>query len=631
MTNSDNRHGGRKLPGVEYVLCVDDLNAEWINNLLSDFRSVNCDEMTSLFSDKMQMCEEEEWPRLKLLTGLSSMILCPDDKDPFIPCFDLFLPGREDLGRRTGLSPDILLPGQIDELYKLASQLDNPGLRARIADVTWLVKRRYSDMAELAVSSYCECVEKVRRGEAQFGNEKRCSWGTESWTLLRRAARICSENGWSLQSSDKLKDTISETTDLAYSNGSIVDFHRMTTIMFNHNDEFALDYKRLATRYHTKAKESSDGLMLSTRREIWETAAKYFENAGKESKYKMQAEQCYINAMNVYEEEARKSKDDLRTIMLLNLALEVDGKGKEFDQQQDGIAERIVQFSKVLEDSTTGTIEHIEVNGTDVSNHKKIEIRDLSFQQAIRKLFDSTTIPSPEEVETMAKEQMRHSPLADTVTTFRKDDLGVILMNSDEKVAKGEQHSNRDMQHFSDVRCICRELDVNQKIEPLREELKNVFNLDEAALRENLNGCLNIPEEYRDEIILGAHYFLNGRHFEALNILNGCLERILRHSIQKQGVQVIEINKKRESNQVTLGMMLRRGEKYRKALVKELGEENILEIELLFWSKQGPNLRNNIAHSRFTLGKCNDPNSIFASWFILRLVNFGLDHDAEQQ
>src|SRR6185437_3411051 len=88
-------------------------------------------------------------------------------------------------------------PQHIDLLAQMAEQSKNPVLRARLADVCWLLDRKRGNLGSLAVSAYVETVQKIDEGLlklrfADIGD----ALHHQTCEYLRRALQVGHTIGW---------------------------------------------------------------------------------------------------------------------------------------------------------------------------------------------------------------------------------------------------------------------------------------------------------------------------------------------------------------------------------------------------------------------------------------------------
>lgn len=101
----------------------------------------------------------------------------------------------------------------------------------------------------------------------------------------------------------------------------------------------------------------------------------------------------------------------------------------------------------------------------------------------------------------------------------------------------------------------------------------------------------------------------------ALYLLAPQLEHLVRLHFKHAGVSTTTLSKSGVENEVGLSSLM---ENERASEV--LGEDLAFEIEALFCSPYGPNIRNEVAHGLLDHLIANSPDAVYAWWLILKLV-----------
>jgi hypothetical protein len=103
-------------------------------------------------------------------------------------------------GRRSAIPADFRGP-PVDALNAIADRATHPVLRARLADLVWLLDRKRSGLAVSALSAYVAIIKKVDQGELAFRfdedeKDKKGALKHDARNLLRRALQIGRAIGW---------------------------------------------------------------------------------------------------------------------------------------------------------------------------------------------------------------------------------------------------------------------------------------------------------------------------------------------------------------------------------------------------------------------------------------------------
>ena len=85
----------------------------------------------------------------------------------------------------------------VETLANMAERAKHRTLRARLADIAWLLERRRSPLGVTAVAAYVDTIKKVDKGELAFRFDKgRGALKHDARDLLRRALWIGRAIGW---------------------------------------------------------------------------------------------------------------------------------------------------------------------------------------------------------------------------------------------------------------------------------------------------------------------------------------------------------------------------------------------------------------------------------------------------
>ena len=136
-----------------------------------------------------------------LLSAIVQIHFKPEDRsEPYGPQFVMD-------GRRSMIPAD-LRGAQSAVITEFVPTLQNPGLRARLADIIWFNDRKLASMAHRAIDAYCEAVQLVLDGNAEFFNEDRTASGHDGCNMLRRACQIAHATGWKDPEALRLKTLV---------------------------------------------------------------------------------------------------------------------------------------------------------------------------------------------------------------------------------------------------------------------------------------------------------------------------------------------------------------------------------------------------------------------------------------
>ena len=126
-----------------------------------------------------------------LLAAVTSMHLKAHERDEPFGAMVAFVDGS-----RSAIPADFR-DGPVELLAEMASRSANPVLRARLADVSWLLDRRRGNCGNLAIAAYVDTIEGVESGALKFPFAKdHGALEHAACDLLRRALQIGRAIGW---------------------------------------------------------------------------------------------------------------------------------------------------------------------------------------------------------------------------------------------------------------------------------------------------------------------------------------------------------------------------------------------------------------------------------------------------
>jgi len=202
------------------------------------------------------------------LSALLSMYLKSRDRaEPFGPRFQ-FSNGR------SAIPEDFL--GHLDLLSELAARATTPVIRARLADVCWLLDRKRGNLGVTAITAYIEIIEGVECGALEFlGTDGDCL-DPRACDLLRRALFIGLNIGRDKAEVIKAREAIARFRDRAIDRGMPA-----SVIWFSELDmEFGVSAPdKVAAGVEAVLGKFSDRGNIHDEVSLWQVAARAYRQA----------------------------------------------------------------------------------------------------------------------------------------------------------------------------------------------------------------------------------------------------------------------------------------------------------------------------------------------------------------
>ena len=270
------------------VITAEDFAAVDVESPIRDSRNMDCWALGNLYQSAGSEAEasgnESAARVLALLCEIANIHFKPEDRaEPYGPLsvFD---------NQRT-LIPSDLGGEQSAAIADLVPNIENPGLRARLADIAWQNDRKLAAMAQHAIEAFCEAVSLVLDGKAEFFNEDRTASGYDGCRMLRRACQLAHATGWKEPGASRLRTLIGTVVRDAV--------HREHHRGFLDVSEVALEYRiddLAAIAVHAEKFATSEKVDPHSSRDLWELAARAHNSLQNEE----ERDRCLVGAAETH-------------------------------------------------------------------------------------------------------------------------------------------------------------------------------------------------------------------------------------------------------------------------------------------------------------------------------------------
>lgn len=610
--NDETRKEKQSRAGIDYIVTLDELEKCEINLLLEEIKGVDCPSIERHLTNLKKQKLIKESNALNMLITMAKFCLVPDDKNPFKPEWDL--------GEERASMPSDFKKKQIDIIAEFTPKVENPGLRARLADVSWFIQK-HRDMAEIAVNAYCESVERVKKGEAVFDTwdssiigDSSCddsAWGENAKDLMKRAAKISDVIKWKLEVSKRFKRLMTDLLETADKRKDGWGFYLMGTISFEYENKI-LPIKQLA--------EMTEGLAekLDTRPDLQSYLFCLAEKAYKEIKNEKKVKKCVIAKAECCERKADISRSEMEAEENLeNAILLLKRYPHDTEKKRRNLRDRLQKIRDSII-KKEGKIFSVEGDLGWVIEESVNSIRNLPWPDAFYSIIQCDyALPNPDEFRKMAFECAQKTPSQTLFRYGKSDNQGRVMFRADEK----DEHLHYLVNFF---RGIHRQGIVQGVINPKREIIasEHQFSNNNKMITELLQDKPFIADGHKDIYVRGISHFLCGNNIEAASLLVPQLENSLKHILALEGHDTTEIHDKDDQPEASLHILLNPKKEWRKELEKILPVKYVLEIDFLFNFSGGPSIRKKVAHGMMSDIEFQEANCIYAVWLIIHLAIF---------
>ena len=589
-------------PPDDTPVTIDEFHVVDIEAPIRDSSNVDCTSLGGLYataaseqSDAGNMVKHRV---LRLLASIAHMSFKPEDRaEPYAPQWVM--------GNRRSVIPADLKGEQSRVLATIAPGIQNPGLRARLADIAWYNDRSSQTMAQVAIGAYCEAIEAVVNGGAEIRYAPQGAVGRHGSDLLRRACQIAQATGWKDPEGSRLKSLMQTVLQQAPKPGHFRDFLNLGRLSMQFSSSGA---STIATTAEILAASPAIDPHLS--RELWQLAASAYdrsESTEDARRCRVSAAECYVTLAEaaggigiVASSHLMDAIRDLRNLpdtKERRSELEV-----KLRQAQAHIRDEMGVFSS-------------EVNLTDLVDEARRAVGGMSLASAIWEFVNLSRSPTPGELRDAVEQQARDHPISSMMPRSIHDDDNKIVANSPGYMGN-EDDDDAIRPLVAQLESTRRSLDAAGLIEPARRTIHAEHGLDLDDLQYLAEMSPFVPRDRTYLFGLGFTRFLNGDFASALHILVPQLENSLRHILRLAGQDPSAIQSDMTQEDRSLSVML---DKDRDALERVFGNAIMYEIENLFDVRCGPAIRHRLAHGLISVPECLSPDSVYASWFMFRL------------
>lgn len=572
--------------------------------------------MHSAFTDAAKVAIDEgrkvQGKTLSLLAGACSMALSPNSvNEPFKPL-------RQSNGQRSIL-PEDLSDTDVTFFAQIVDKIDDPWLKARLADVVWLVKRpREVELALAAIDSYLSI---------PFDTGL---WGHGLLECWKRAIRLIRQLG--AGAGDRLvkvEASLLEKFQSATSSDGFLCLELSNLLRENGlGKKYALE---IARKLESIAIESNSGIRLDIAREYFQASAKWFKTSGEDAKSiemtvaeaenwvtqatnrissaepsHMVAASCYEHAIQVYRTVPRAMRSEYH----------VDARIADLQQRLHEAGQKSLDEMGVISTPVTDISELVK--------NVRDAVRGKTIPEALRTFANLPCSINCKELRESAVDQIQNFPLHTLVATrMISTDGRTVAQHSginpntessdddktgeNEKVIRSTMIRNYQQAHIG--------IAVQGYIWPAHEILLLEHRIQETDFIALASQSPIVPIG-REQLFGKALFAGYDRDFvTALHILVPQVEHMVRFHLQQAQVKTRNLDSSGVVTENSLNTLMDLSE------TKEIFGENLcFEIKALFCDPFGPNLRNELAHGLLDDNSCQSSYAIYAWWLVMKLV-----------
>ena len=571
--------------------------------------------MYSAFNDAAKLAIDEgrevQGKTLRLLADVCSMALSPDSvNEPFKP-MAVFNDHHK-------MIPDDLSESDTTVIAQIVNKIDDPWLKARLADLVWLVKSpREVKFALAAIDSYLsipfetdlwrhgllECWKRSIRLIRQLGKGAGDRLVNVETSLLEKFQSATSSDGF----------LCLELSNLLRENGL--------------GKKYALE---IASKLQAIASESNSGTRLDIAREYFRASSVWFKTAEEDAKsIEMKIAEAENWATQATNRISSGQPDHMVAAGCYEQAIQVYRTVPRAMRSEYHVDERIAGLQQRLNEAGEKSLDEMGVISTPVTDISELvkNVRDAvkgkTLPEALRTFANLPCSANAKELRESAIERLNANPLQALISaTVMNHDGRVIAkrpgMSTDTTLSDDDNTCENEMvihstmvQHYS----FHVNLAVQGYIWPAHEILLLEHRVRETDFITLASQSPIVP--IGREMLFGKALFAGYDHdfIIALHLLVPQIEHMVRFHLKQAQVKTTNLDSNGIETENSLNTLMELSK------TQEIFDENLyFEIKALFCDPFGSNLRNELAHGLLGDDECQSDYAIYAWWLGMKLV-----------
>lgn len=552
---------------------------------------------------------DPDWPAVKalaLVANACSMMLNGDSTNaPFRP-FAEFAHGRSTIAEDFE-SDDLALFSAISKV------VEHKGLRARLADVAWVGgKPKNVDDARRAIDTYLQ----------ELPTQENWTTALVEW---RRAVTLCMQLRKGGQGRlEKIEQDLERLTDAELQQESGLGRALAKLLLERGLGEAG------GTRFAESLAAQGQALLAPnhdswTARRSFDLAARWFTRMGNVERA---SDMTVAIAVSFEADADLKIATDPHTGHLVARSLLEDAihtlRKVPSDQRPSRSVEALLhRMSRRVTESgrlAVRSMPSVKTGTTDITQIVEMSVQAVGGKEPLQALIAFADLHQGANLARMtryAEQSLRQfsfgrlfgsSHIASDGRVIAKTPAGSVDTASD---GHDEEIFGKIMQHYGlDINLVCQ-----GQIVPAWRTLVHEHTIGTGDFAELMSLAPIVPPGRADQFAKGIWEGFEGDFSSAIYLLAPQVEHLARWHLKQIGAKTTTLDKGGIENEVGLSTLVDMPE-----LKDVLGENTVFEMQALFCTPLGPNLRNEVAHGLLDADGGRSVATVYAWWWILRLA-----------
>ena len=508
-------------------------------------------------------------------------------------------------GRRSAILSDFR--SHVGLLADMAEHAINPVLRARLADVSWLLERKRGSLAIAAIAAYVDIVQKINRNELNY------RFAEEDGVLqhlardyLLRALQVGRAAGW-----DKPETIAARELTIELRKQAVAKRALNPTLWFCELDvKFAIsDPVKIGVDLDELLENLEGDVHLIVN--LWQTAARAYHLA----KMPDDKDRCLAEAAErlAVEADAKQNSAMISAHFLSSAIAQLHGITGKKDRRTE-LRHKLVDLQARIPEEMSVLSQELDLK--EIVEKVQEAVSQGSLLDRLFMFASLASSPDPEKLISDAKDIIKRYPFSSL--------FGMAHLDHEGKVIYRSQSSNFDDAGDSAIRnkiaqaeSLRRKMIASGKIDVARHIICSHHFISDDILVRLLRYSPLIPPNLVATFAHGFARFFQGDFASAVYILTPLLENSLRHFLKFNGYDVTIFNDATQTQEDrTISSLF---EQMRGELDSILTPAIAADIEHVFLCKPGPHLRHAVAHGLLQDSDPYGADAIYGCWLIFRL------------
>jgi hypothetical protein len=521
-----------------------------------------------------------------------------------------FKPGMVMLDKRT-LSLDDITQDEEELFSKIVDNIDEPLLRARIADILWTKNRKRGfKFALMAIDAYCQIKIKL---ESYYEEIKYWKRALELALRLKEGAADKVKN---IEDSliNKLKESSTENGYLSLFLADVLEKSNIASV----------DCSDIAKNLEEHAYIFEDQGCFNQARDYYDASSRWFKRSADEEKavenIKNIAE-CFCAEADLRKEAEQSS--NVAAAYLYSKAIQKYREIPKSYRDKFNVDERVKELHTLLKEAGIRSLEEMSrygIENINISPLVELSLKAVSNKapkEALDNFVRLFRFPGVKHIKEEVERQLQRFPLLSLLSFSVLSRDGRFIAKHPGMTLNGDTIENQTSVFPEMIRYYATwiNIKVHGSILPALDILRLEHRLTERDfISIAIRSPIVPPERAR---LFGKAFFAgyDGDFVTAIHILIPQIENFVRFHLKHRDIKTTTLDRNGIETENGLSTLMQIED-----VNKILGEDLSFEFTALLCSAFGPNIRNELAHGLFTEEDCNSVYSIYVWYLILKIV-----------